>query len=79
MRKLKPIPEFPSEAEERAFWATHDSTAYVDWATAQRVHFPTLKPSTRAISMRLRKCPGCSYSPRSCSHCSRLSRVPSRW
>ncbi len=53
MRKLKPIPEFPSEAEERAFWATHDSTAYVDWATAQRVHFPHLKPSTQAISLRL--------------------------
>lgn len=53
MRKLKPIPEFASEEEERAFWATHDSTEYVDWSKAQRVRFPNLKPSTQAISLRL--------------------------
>jgi predicted DNA binding CopG/RHH family protein len=53
MGKLKPIPEFTSEDEERAFWATHDSTEYVDWSKAQRVRFPNLKPSTQAISLRL--------------------------
>ena len=26
----KPIPKFDSEDEEREFWATHDSTDYVD-------------------------------------------------
>ena len=51
--KPKPSPAFESEAEERAFWETHDSAAYVDWATAQRARFPNLKPSTRAISLRL--------------------------
>ena len=51
--KLKPLPKFKTEAEERTFWETHDSTEYVDWSTAQRVRFPNLKPSTQAISLRL--------------------------
>jgi predicted DNA binding CopG/RHH family protein len=53
MSKLKPIPAFKNEAEERKFWETHDSTDYVDWSKAQRVRFPNLKPSTTAISLRL--------------------------
>jgi predicted DNA binding CopG/RHH family protein len=53
MSKLKPIPVFKTEAEERKFWETHDSTDYVDWSKAQRVRFPNLKPSTTAISLRL--------------------------
>ena len=52
-RKRKPIPSFKSEAEERAFWETHDSTEYVDWSRAERVRLPNLKPSTKAISLRL--------------------------
>lgn len=51
--KLKPIPKFKTEAEERVFWETHDSTEYVDWSTAQPVRFANLKPSTQAISLRL--------------------------
>lgn len=49
----KPIPGFPSEDEEREFWAEHDSTEYVDWSTAEQVILPNLKPSTRTISLRL--------------------------
>jgi len=52
-RALKPIPKFKTEAEERTFWETHDSTEYMDWSQAQRVRFPNLKPSTQAISLRL--------------------------
>ncbi len=52
-RKRKPIPTFKSEAEEQAFWESHDSTDYVDWSKAERVRFPQLKPSTKAISLRL--------------------------
>jgi predicted DNA binding CopG/RHH family protein len=52
-RKLKPIPKFKSEAEERRFWKTHDSSDYLDWTKAERVRFPNLKPSTIAISLRL--------------------------
>jgi predicted DNA binding CopG/RHH family protein len=51
--KLKPIPKFRSEAEERKFWETHDSTDYVDWSKAQRARFPNLKLSTKSISLRL--------------------------
>jgi predicted DNA binding CopG/RHH family protein len=53
MSKLKTVPHFKTEAEERKFWETHDSTDYVDWSKAERVRFPNLKPSTTAISIRL--------------------------
>ncbi len=53
MSKLEPLPEFATEAEERAFWESHDSTDYVDWSKAARVRFPNLKPSTKSISLRL--------------------------
>ena len=46
-------PTFRSEAEERRFWETHDSSDYVDWAKAKRVRLPNLKPSTTSISLRL--------------------------
>jgi predicted DNA binding CopG/RHH family protein len=52
-RKHKAPPAFESEADERAFWETHDSTDHVDWSKAERARFPNLKPSTRAISLRL--------------------------
>lgn len=53
MSKLKKIPKFKSEAEEAEFWATHDSTEYIDYSKAKRVVFPNLKPSTKTISIRL--------------------------
>ena len=52
-KRLKPVPAFASEAEERAFWEAHDSTDYVDWSKAQRVVLPNLKPTTNTISLRL--------------------------
>ena len=52
-KPLKPIPKFTSEAQERKFWETNDSTDYVDWSKAQRAVFPNLKPSTKTISLRL--------------------------
>jgi hypothetical protein len=45
-KKLKPIPSFASEEEERLFWETHDSFDYVDWDKAVRVRFPNLKLSS---------------------------------
>lgn len=53
MTTRKTIPEFASEAEERAFWETHDSSDYVDWSKAEKVRLTNLKPSTRTISLRL--------------------------
>lgn len=52
-KKLKPIPEFASEAEERAFWETHDSTDYLDWSKVRRASFLNMKPSTTTISLRV--------------------------
>jgi predicted DNA binding CopG/RHH family protein len=52
-KKLKSIPKFRSEAEERRFWETRDSSNYIDWNKAERVRLPNLKPSTESISLRL--------------------------
>jgi predicted DNA binding CopG/RHH family protein len=52
-KKLNALPKFSSEAEEQAFWETHDSTEYMDWTKAQRVVLPNLKPTTKTISLRL--------------------------
>ncbi|MBK9155828.1 MAG: BrnA antitoxin family protein [Chloracidobacterium sp.] len=52
-KKLKEIPKFKTEDEEREFWSTHDSTDYFDWDKAECVVFPKLKPTTRTISLRL--------------------------
>lgn len=49
----KTIPKSKNEDEERAFWSEHDSSEYLNWKSAERVLFPNLKPSTRAISLRL--------------------------
>jgi len=53
MSNLKKMPEFKTEAEERKFWESHDSTDYVDWNQARPASFPNLKPSTKTISLRL--------------------------
>ena len=53
MAKMKRLPKFRSEDEEREFWARHDVTDYVDWRSARRVRFPNLKPTLRTISIRL--------------------------
>ena len=52
-KKRKKIPKHRSEERERDFWASADSTEYVDWSTAQRVAFPNLKPTLKTISLRL--------------------------
>ena len=52
-RHPEPLPDSPIEAEERALWETHNSTSYVDWSKAEHVRIPNLKPSTKAISLRL--------------------------
>jgi len=52
-RRAEPIPRFESEAEERRFWESHDSTDHVDWRRAERVRLSNLRPSTTSISLRL--------------------------
>lgn len=51
----KKIPHFKSEAEERAFWASHDSAGHIDWGKAKNTAFPELRSSVKSISLRLPK------------------------
>lgn len=53
MKEPKEIPHFESEAEEREFWATHDSTEFIDWGAAEAVSLPNLKPTMKTVSLRL--------------------------
>jgi predicted DNA binding CopG/RHH family protein len=50
---LKAVPKFASEAAERAYWESHDSSDHLDWSQAQTVSLPNLKPTTKTISLRL--------------------------
>ena len=51
--KKKRIPKFRNEDEEREFWASHDSTDYINWSEAKEIIMPNLKPSLKTISIRL--------------------------
>ncbi len=53
MKKLKKIPNFKSETEERRFWQRVDSTQYVDWSKAERWIFPNLKLTSHPITIRI--------------------------
>jgi predicted DNA binding CopG/RHH family protein len=47
------IPEFKTEDDERNFWATADSTQYLDRQSGKRKKLVQLKPSLKTISLRL--------------------------
>jgi predicted DNA binding CopG/RHH family protein len=51
----KPIPRFKNEDAERAFWAAHDSTEFIEWRRGKRPSLPNLRPSSQTISLRLPK------------------------
>ncbi len=52
-KQPKAVPKFATEAEERAFWESHDTTEYLDWSKARKAVLPNLKPTTKTISLRL--------------------------
>lgn len=52
-KKLKPIPRFKSEDEERDFWATHSATDYFDFSRRIVMDVSNLKLSTRPVTVRL--------------------------
>jgi predicted DNA binding CopG/RHH family protein len=52
-KPTKTVPTFASEEDERSYWESHDSSAYVDWSKAKRATLPNLKPTTKTISLRL--------------------------
>lgn len=52
-KKLKVIPKFNNENEEREFWVTHDTTEYFDTDNPIEMDLSKLRPSTEIISLRL--------------------------
>lgn len=50
---MKKIPKFKSMKEEQEFWASADSTQYIDWKKGKKMLLPKLKPSVKTISLRL--------------------------
>ena len=55
MNKLKLRPPFKSDAQEGAFWASHDSMEYIDYSRRHKTIFPRFKPLAETISLRLPK------------------------
>lgn len=53
MKKLKKIPKFKNEDEERDFWAVHDTTEYFDVSKPADLDLSSLRPSLKPISLRL--------------------------
>ncbi len=53
MKKLKKIPYFKSEKEERKFWQRVDSSEYIDYSKAENWQFPNLKLTSKPITIRL--------------------------
>ena len=52
-KKIKPIPKFKNEDEERNFWAIADATEYFDMDNPIKLDLSKLKPTTKSISLRL--------------------------
>lgn len=55
-KKLKNLPEFKNEEEERKFWHEHDSTDYVDYSPENRVTIEfdaSIEEPVKLISIRL--------------------------
>lgn len=53
MKKKIEAPKFRSEDEERAYWSKMNLADYLEAQDLELVSFPNLKPSSRAISIRL--------------------------
>jgi len=49
------LPKFRTEDAEHEFWASHDSTDFIDWRKGKRATLPNLRPSSQTISLRLPK------------------------
>lgn len=52
-KKIKPIPKFKNEDEERDFWAKADTSQYFDFDNPIEMDLSALKPSTKPVTIRL--------------------------
>lgn len=53
MKKKLVLPKFKNEDKEREFWWKLDLSEYYDPEDLEPVSFPNLKPTSRAISIRI--------------------------
>lgn len=53
MAKIKKMPRFKNEDEEREFWDTHEALDYFDTSEEVKFDLSELRPSTRPITVRL--------------------------
>ena len=51
MKKIKHIPTFKSEDDEREFWSKHDLTEFLHDLEPVKLSFPNLRFSTESISL----------------------------
>jgi predicted DNA binding CopG/RHH family protein len=55
-KKIKPMPKFKNERDEREFWTTHDTTDYFDFSESNRIKIefdPGVEAPVKSISLRL--------------------------
>ena len=55
-KKIKPVPKFKNEQDERNFWSTHDTTEYFDFSKSSRVEIefdPGIEAPVKSISLRV--------------------------
>ena len=52
-KKLKSIPKFKNEDQERKFWDTHESFDYFDEKKPIKLDLSALKPSTKKMTIRM--------------------------
>jgi predicted DNA binding CopG/RHH family protein len=55
-KKIKPMPKFKNERDEREFWTTHDTTDYFDFSKSIRVEIEFdrgIEARVKSISLRL--------------------------
>ena len=53
MAKVKKMPRFKNEDEERKFWNTHEALDYFDTSKEIEFDLSELRPSTKPITVRL--------------------------
>lgn len=53
MAKIKIMPRFKNEDEERKFWDTHEALDYFDTTKPVELDLSELRPSTKPITVRL--------------------------
>ncbi|HSE91368.1 MAG TPA: BrnA antitoxin family protein [Candidatus Binatia bacterium] len=55
-KKVRPVPKFRKEQDERDFWNSHDATDYFDFSKSKRVEIefdPGIEAPVKSISLRL--------------------------